>query len=135
MDRHSRIISITFAGSPLPLPMSVRVSRRAEPRPAGGDDDAFVTSVQLGPVMIVAEVRIRGTASAEGLHLGQKGDLCFTVAATADDQPARNATIAGAVLTGIEHSYEQTAMATATLRFAAEAAGGTADPFHAEEAP
>jgi len=132
MERYQRITSVTFGQTVLRLPLSVRVSRRAEPRPARNDSDEFATSVQLGEPTIAAEVRIRGTA-AEGLSLGQSGDLSFTVAPTGDAQPSRTITLTGAVLAAIELSYEQVSMATATLRFVAEAQSGNTDPFAAEE--
>ena len=133
MERYQRITSVTFGQTVLRLPLSVRVSRRAEPRPARNDSDEFATSVQLGEPTIAAEVRIRGTAAAEGLSLGQSGDLSFTVAPTGDAHPSRTITLTGAVLAAIELSYEQVSMATATLRFVAEAQSGNTDPFAAEE--
>ena len=135
MERYQRITSVAFDQTALPLPLSVRLSRRAEPQPAAGDSDGFATSVQLGCPLIVAEVRIRGTAAAEGLSLGARGTLALTIAPTGGGQPSRTVTLIGAILTAIELSYEQTSMASATLRFVAEADDGDTDPFSAEEAP
>lgn len=131
-QRYQRITAVTFGALELPLPMSVRLYRSAEPQLARGDGDLFATSVQLSSPQITAEVRIRGTAVAETLSLGQCGSLTFTVAPAQSGQASRTVTLGGAVLTAVELAYEQTAMAAATLRFAAEATDG-ADPFHAEE--
>ncbi len=134
MDRYMRIQSVTFDGTTLPLPLSVRLFRTAEAKPAIGDNDVFATSVEISQPHLAAEVRIRGTAIAEGLSLGQQGDLAFTVAPTTSQGSPRTVTLSGAVLIAIELSYEQAAMATAVLRFAAEASNGNQEPFSAEAA-
>jgi hypothetical protein len=126
---------VTFGQTPLPLPLSVKVTRRAEPLPLGGDADDFATSVQLDTPAILAEVRVRGTAAAEALSLGRQATLAFTVAPAESGKPSRTIALAGAVLVAVELSYEQSALATATLRFAAEAGDGETDPFSAENAP
>lgn len=133
MDRYVRIESATFGQTELPLPVSVRLSRHAEAKTSGGDNDLFVTSVQLAQPVIAAEVRIRGTAAAEGLSLGTKETLSFTVGPTRHGQAARTITLSGAVLQAVELTYEQAAIAVATLRFVAEADTGTTDPFSAED--
>ena len=133
MARYVHIASATFDEVPLPLPLSVRLSHRAEPTPAAGDNDAFATSIQLGVPVIVAEVRIRGTATAEGFSLGQQGTLSFTIAPGQSGSAPRTITLAGAVLVAVELAYEQASMATATLKFVAEAENGTTNPFSAEE--
>jgi len=133
MDRYVRIQSATFDQTELPLPISVRLSRRSEIEVAGGDNDSFITSVQLGQPIIAADVRIRGTSAAEGLSLGDKGTLSFTVGPARHGQPPKTIHLDGAVLQAVELTYEQAAMAVATLRFIAEASAGTTDPFSAEE--
>ena len=132
MERYSRIQSAAFGSTVLPLPMSVRLSRRADPMTAGGDNDAFATAVQLGRPTIAAEVRIRGIAAAEGLSLGQQEALTINVAA-ASGGTGRTITLAGAVLTSVDVEYEQAAPAVAILKFVAQAADGATDPFAAED--
>lgn len=132
MRRYDRIESVTFDGDALPLPLSVRLSRRGEPLPAAGDGEPFATSVQLGAATIAAEIRLRGLAAAEELILGCRGDLAIVLGA-ADGYHRRTVRLFGAVLVAVEHAYEQAAMATALLRFVAEAADGDEDPFVAEE--
>jgi hypothetical protein len=134
MERHLGISSVSFGQTALPLPLSLRVSRQAQVAPAGGDADVYATSVQLARPTIAAEARIRDTAAAEGLSLGQKADLSFTIASTQGNSPGRRVTLNGAVLVAIELAYEQSSPATATLRFVAEAQDGQTDPFAAEEA-
>ncbi len=134
MERYGAITDATFGQTSLSGPISVRLVRRAEPAPMGGDSDAFVTSVQLGLPVIGIEVRIRDTAVAEGLSLGQAGVLSVEIAATRSGQVGRTISITNAVLTGIEFQYEQSAPAVAKLTFTAEAADGGTDPFAAQEA-
>jgi len=134
MSRYRHVQSVTFGETLLPLPMSVRLSRRAETAPAAGDDEAFATSVQLRPATIAAEVRIRGTAVAEMLELGQQETLSLTVTPTQDGASSRTVTIAGAVLSDVELEYDQASMATARLRFVAEASDGNTNPYTAEDA-
>ncbi len=133
MNRFGRIASATFGATNLPLPLSVKLSRRAEANSIGGDNDAFVTSVQLAGTSMAAELRIRGTAVAEGLSLGQQATLTCTLTPASSGQSGRTITLSGAVLVGIDLDYEQTSMATATLRFLAESAGADSDPFAAED--
>jgi hypothetical protein len=132
-DRYLSIKEATFDGSPLPLPVSLRMGRFADPQPAIGDSDVYATSIQLGPFRLTAELVIRDTSAAEALCLGQKGDLACTIGAADSGSDGRDVALAGAVLVAIELSYQQSAMATATLRFAAEADDGTEDPFSAED--
>lgn len=134
MDRYTRIVSVSFDASDLALPLSVKLLRRADPHVAGSDSDAYPTSVELSPPSITAEVRIRGTASAEALSLGSRGDLVFTVAAASSGTSDRSITITGAVLIAVEMSYEQSSMATAVLLFVAEADDGSQNPYSAEDA-
>lgn len=134
MNRYVCIKNLTFDGASLPLPLSVRLSRQGLALPAGGDGELFATSVQIARPALTVEVRIRDTSAAEDLSLGQQGTLAFTVAA-ATGQGGRQITISGAVLTGVEMSYEQIAPAVATLRFTAEADDGLVDPLWAEESP
>jgi len=79
------------------------------------------------------EVRLRDTAAAEALSLGQQANLSFTVAAADSASASRTVTVSGAVLMAVELAYEQATLATATLRFVAEAPDGITDPFSAEE--
>ncbi|MGA2265407.1 MAG: hypothetical protein ABSH10_03140 [Phycisphaerae bacterium] len=134
MNRYVCIKSLTFDGSPLPLPLSVRLSRQCQASPAGGDGDLFATSVQIARPSLNVEVRIRDTSVTETLPLGRRGTLSFVVAA-ASGQGGRQITIAGAVLTAVELSYEQIAPAVATLRFLAETDDGLTDPMQAEVSP
>ena len=133
MARYGRIESATFGQTALPLPLSVRIERRAEAIPAAGQNDVFATSIQLGTPSIRAEVRIRGTAVAEGLSLGQRDTLSFVIAPSQSGQDGRKVTLTGAVLMAVELAYDQSSMAVATLRFVAEAASGTTDPFSAKD--
>lgn len=132
MDRYANIETLTFGQTSLPLPLSVKLSRQVDPAPAASDSDVFATSVEISRASLAAEVRLRGTAAAEGLSLGQQDDLVLTVAATASGDLPRTITLSGAVLVAVELSYEQSAMAVATLRFVAEAADGSQEPFSAE---
>ena len=133
MERYGAIANLTFGQINLPLPILVRLSRRADPKPASRDSDAFITSVQLDPPAIAIEVRIRDTAAAEELSLGQTDLLSIDLLPTRGGQAGRTISIGNAVLTGIELQYEQTAPATAKLSFLAEAADGNTDPFAAQE--
>jgi len=133
MARYGRIQSASFGATSLPLPLSVRIERRVETTAAAGQNDAFATSVQTQGPQIAAEIRIRGTDVAEGLSLGERETLSLTVAASQSGQADRSITLIGAVLAAIELAYDQSSMATATLRFVAEADGGTTDPFSGED--
>jgi len=133
MDRYMRILSASFDGSALPGPMEARLTRRAEPLPAAGDADSFASSVQLHAPRTIVEVRIRGTKAAEGFAIGAAGELSFTVAAANNQAAGRRITIARAILAAVELAYEQTAPATARLRFVAESLDGETDPFLAED--
>ena len=133
MERYSRIQSVTFGETELPLPLSVRLFRRAQAKAAAGDNDTFATSVEIADPSILAEVAIRGTAAAEGLILGQSDTLTFTIAASSSQGSSRVITLTGAVLVAVDLLYEQTAMASATVRFVAEAIDGQQEPFSAED--
>ncbi len=133
MDRYMRIQSLTFDQTDLPLPLSVRLCRSAPSKLIGSDKDFFATSLQLDQPNLSAEVRIRGTAAAEALTLGQQGTLSFTVLPTSSGANGRTITLSGAILTAIDISYEQNSSAVAILRFETEAADGTVDPFSAED--
>ena len=135
MQRYRGIESVRFGGAALPLPVSASLSRQAAPLPAGGDGDAYTTDVRLGRPTLTATVRLRGTAAAEALELGQAAALSITVAPAASGQAGRTLSLAGAVLAGIDLRYTQAGMAEAELRFVAEAVAGTVDPFSAEDAP
>ena len=135
MGRYTRIESVTFGQTSLPLPLTVKISRKTDAKAATGDDESFATSVQISQAVLIAEVRIRGTATAEDLSLAAQGNLSFTVKPAQSQGSSRTITLSGAVLTAVELSYEQSAMATALLRFVAEAGDGNQDPFSAEDAP
>ncbi len=132
-DRYTRIANLSFDGVILPLPLSVHLSRRAEPTPTGSDSDAFCTNVQTERVTTVAEVRFRGIAAAEGFALGRIGTLCFQNDSTESGQSGRDVNLSGAVLTAVELFYEQGSLATAVMRFTAQADDGSTDPFTAED--
>ena len=134
MGRHMRIANVTFGQTALPLPVSARLSRCTTPRAYLSDGDVFTTSVEISPPSLTAEVRIRDTATAEDLSLGQQGDLTLTVLPTGSGGSSREITLSGAVLIAVELTYEQSSMATALLRFAAESDDGQQDPFSAEDA-
>jgi hypothetical protein len=134
MERYGAIANVSFGQIPLPLPISASLSRRAEPKPACRDSDAFISSVQLDRRAIGVEVRIGDTAAAENLSLGQTDVLSIELLPTRSGQTGRKLSIGNAVLTGIELQYQQTAPATAKLNFLAEATDGTNDPFAAQEA-
>ncbi len=131
MGRYTRIISATFGQTALPLPVSIRLSRHAGALATGADSDSFATSIQLDRPILTAEVRIRDIAAAEALTLGDIATLSFTIA-SAEGQQARIVSLVGSVLTDVRLSYEQSGMATAELKFAAEAQSGAIDPFAAE---
>ena len=135
MERYGAITAVTFGSTALGLPMSVRLARSARPLPAGNDRDAFDTSVELDRPTITAEVRLRDTAAAEALCLGQADILSILAAPTRSGQAGRTLSLNSAVLTGMEILYEQGAPAAAMLTFVAEAADGDADPFTAQESP
>jgi len=133
MERYSGIQSVTFGQTTLPLPVSIRVSRQAEPKPAGRDSDAFTSSVELGRGALGIEVRIRDTSAAEGLWPGQTGALSFQLGPTRSGQSPRSISISSAVLVSIELEYEQTGPTGACLSFLAESEDGQTDPFSAQE--
>ena len=133
MGRYTNIESASFGQTALSLPLSVRLSRQCRPNPARGDNDVFDTNVEISDVCIVAEVRLRDTAVAEGLLLGQQDTLSAIIAPAETGESSRTVTLTGAVLVAVELSYEQTAMATALLRFTAESSDGQTDPFGAED--
>lgn len=133
MERYGDITSVTFGQSVLGLPVSVRLLRQAEPKPAGGDNDAFLTSIQLDRPLVRVEVCLRDTAAAEGFTLGQTDVLTIQLACTRGGQGGRTVSISSAVLAGIELQYQQAAPANAKLSFVAEAPDGNTDPFSAQE--
>ena len=133
MPRYSRIRSAAFAGTTLPLPMAARVSRCCTPLPAGGDGELYLTSVQLSPPMIAAEITLRGTAVAEELLLGRSGTLSLLVGAAGGQGNDRRIEIDAAVLHSVELDYSQSELAVAKLRFVAVATDGCVDPFIAED--
>ena len=132
MTRFANIVSARFDQVELPLPMSARIGRRSQPLPATGDDDGFIRSVQLAPAVLTGEVTLRGIAAAEGLTLGQSGELSLTLGTTQAGQSSRTVRLRGAVLYDIELTYTQQGMAQATLKFAAQAADNN-EPFEAND--
>ena len=134
MSHYTTIQAATFDEVPLASVLMVRIVRRAATSASAGDSDAFVTSVQPAPVQIEAELRTRDLAMAEALAIGTQGVLAFTTASAQPSLPGREIALAGAVLSAVELTYEQTAMGVATLRFIAEAADGSTDPFAGQEA-
>jgi hypothetical protein len=134
VSRYRAIAEVIFAGLPLGLASSLRIRRRREPLPACGDDQAFTSSLQVGPSTILVDLHIRDLPAAEALELGQAGELSFQVLSCQDDS-RRSVRLAGAVLVGIETLYQQDAPATAVLSFAAESADGLTDPFTAGDQP
>lgn len=133
MPRVQSITQATFDHLSLGLVTAIRLGRTASPKPSGSDAAAFATSVQLGQPMITVELRTRSLDVAESLTLGHKGDLVFATGPTQAQQPARQVTLAGAVLHAVELLYEQATPACATLRFLAESDSPDLDPFRAEE--
>jgi hypothetical protein len=133
MNRYTRVENVSFGQAQLPLVLSVKLTRQCQPLPAGGDSDFFATSVQLGRPLISAEVRLRDTAAAESLALGQIATLTFSVGGASSGQAGRSIQLQGAVLHSMELTYEQAAMACAVLRFVAAAPQGNQDPVIAED--
>jgi len=133
MERYGPITNVTFDQSTLPLPMSVRLLRQAGPLPARSDCEAFSTSIQTEAPILAVELRMRDTAVAEELSLGQSGPLTVELAPTRSGQQGRSISINHAVLTGIELEYAQTVLAVAKLHFVAEASDGGIDPFSAQD--
>jgi hypothetical protein len=133
MNRYTRVENVSFGSAELPLVLSVKLTRHCQPLPAGSDDEFFATSVQLGRPLISAEVRLRDTAAAEALPLGQIGTLAFRVGGASHGQAGRSIELQGAVLHSMELTYEQAAMACAVLRFVAAAPQGNQDPLVAED--
>lgn len=133
MSRYLRILDATFDDIVLPLPLSARLSRQAQPLATAGDADAFVSNVQLSKPVISLELQIRDTAVAEGLYLGQAGLLEMTIGSSKTGKPARCIALAGAVLHAVELEYLQNGFAKATLRFTAAAPHPSQDPFSAED--
>ncbi len=134
MERYGDITSATFDQTALSGPVSVRILRQAKPAPMGSDNDAFSISIQLSRPVINIEIRIRDTAVADGLSLGQAGVLAIEIAPTRSEQNGRSISITDAVLIGIEFQYEQSAPAVAKLTFTAQANEGNTDPFASQEA-
>ena len=133
MNRYTRVENVSFGQTQLPLVLSVKLARHCQPLPAGGDNEFFATSVQLGRPLISAEVRLRDTAAAESLSLGQVATLAFSVGGASSGQAGRSVQLAGAVLHSMDLTYEQAAMACAVLRFVAAAPQGNQDPLTAED--
>ena len=133
MNRYTRIEGASFGQTELPLVMSIKLARHCPPLPAGSDHEFFATSMQLGRPLITAEVRMRDTAVAESLSLGQVATLSFSVGGTQQEQPGRSVQLEGAVLHSVELSYEQATMACAVLRFVVAAPDGNQDPLIAED--
>lgn len=134
MNRYTRIEAVTFGQTSIPLPIAARVSRQTIPQPAQGDADRFATSIEISDPVLTAEIRVRGTATAEEFSLGQQEDLLITVAPTTGTGSSRNITLSAAILISVELTYEQSAIATAVLRFVAEASDGQQEPFSVEDA-
>jgi hypothetical protein len=132
-ERYGGITSAQFGATPLSLPVGARVWRKADPLPLAGDGDAFLTSVQLAPPVVGVEIRLRDSAAAEGLAIGQSGKLTVYIAPTRAGQAARKLELTNAVLTGVELAYEQSSPAVAKLTFLAESSDGQTDPFAAQE--
>ena len=135
MSRYGKIESVSFGQIDLPLPLSIKLTRQSEALPAAGESDSFATSLQLSQPKIMAEVRVRGTAVAESLTVGDAGTLAFTISPTSEAQRSRRVTMQGAVLCSVELVYEQTSMACAALSFVAAAPDGNQDPVTAEDLP
>jgi len=133
MDRYSHVKSVTFGQTTLPLPLSVRVGRSVQTLSSGSDEGMFATSVQTDKAAVTVEIRLRGTAAAESLSLGQQGDISFTISPTRSGQSSRDISITDAVLVASDINYQQDAMAVATLRFLAEADNANTEPFTAED--
>jgi hypothetical protein len=131
VNRYSGIEDLAFGTVALPLPLSVHISRQLAALPAGSDAELFATSIQTGRPTLLAEAKVRDISVAEALELGSKADLSFVVACS-DGSGKRRITLGGAVLIAVELGYEQSSMATATLRFLAEASDGLIEPFEGE---
>ncbi len=133
MERYGAIVSVFFAGTELSLPISVRLTRSSRPDAAGGDNEIFPTSIQLAEPALSVEVRSGDASLADALALGSAGELSVQIAPTRTGQAGRRIQINTAVLVAAEAQYEQNAPAVARLVFAAQAAGGDADPLTHQE--
>jgi hypothetical protein len=133
MPRYTKILSATFGSGPLELPMSLKLVRSAQPQPAAGDGQHFIASVEIARPIVLAELRIRGIASAEAMSLGQRDHLAVTLGPATAGEPNRKVSLRRAVLLAVELDYQQTAAASALLRFAAEANDDDTDPYESQE--
>lgn len=133
MERYTNIKSAMFGDRPLDLPMSVRLFRKAQ-EVAAGSSQAMPTMVQLGQVVVGAEVKLRGMACGEALALGAQETLSLVMGSSQAAGRDRTITMAGAVLTAVELDYSQSAPACCTLRFLAQASQDNLDPLVAKEA-
>jgi hypothetical protein len=131
MTRYAGIQSTEFDGVPLGHVTQIRLARKAVSHSLSGDADVFITSMQLAPAGLEAEVHTRDIATADALALGRDGTLTF-LCGSGESSDARRVTITPAVLTAVELRYEQS-QATAVLRFAAESVDGATDPFTAAQ--
>lgn len=135
MTRYSQILSAGFDGVELALPLSVKVGRRVEVLPLGGDGDRYSPSAQWGDPVVSVQVKLRDLAAAEALTPGRQGQLTFTTRPADPAAAPRALTVARAVLAGVETVYEQSSIATAVLTFVALSVDGLAEPFAAEAQP
>lgn len=134
MARYRNIASVTFDGVALPHVLAARVCRGGQTHGAWADDGRFAESVQLSGASLAVEVRTRDTDAAESLSPGQAGVLEAEALPASGADAVRRLRIDQAVLHSIDLEYRQGAPAEAVLRFLAESADGSADPFDAEEA-
>jgi hypothetical protein len=132
MPRYGRILSATFEGEPLPLPMAVRVKRGVAAEPRCGSADAHCPSVQTAPRPTRVELDIRDAGAAEALVPGASGRLETRIAAATGDSGGRALSLESAVLVDVQTTYRQDALAVATLVFVGEATGPDTDPWQAE---
>jgi len=134
MPRYIHIHSLKFGDAEIPLPLSVRISRKALSHPASDECGVFPANIQIGRNGLQVEIRTRAVAVAESFPLGLCDRLEFITQATQSHFPQRKIRIAAALLTDAEIVYEQRSPATAILRFEVESPDGNA-PFTTEELP
>jgi hypothetical protein len=132
--RRRGILSLSFAGAPIALPLSLRLTRAAQGASTAGDAARFVQNVEVAHGACTAEVRVRDVAAAEALPIGACGDLSAVIASADGAAPPRALALAGAVLLSVELDYSQD-LATAVLRFAAQSPLGQCEPLTSEDSP
>jgi hypothetical protein len=132
MPRYIHIHSLKFGEVEIPLPLSVRITRKTLSHPAADECELFPANIQISRNSLQVEIRTRAVAVAESFALGLCDRLEFTTQAAQSHFPQRKIWIDSALLTDVEVVYEQRSPATAVLRFEVESPDGNV-PFTTEE--